>query len=192
MTQTVGILSLQGDFAEHEAMLRRIGVATRQVRLPEDLTGVDRLIMPGGESTTIGKLLHRYDLLRPIQQRSAEGMPLWGTCAGAILLARTIQDGVPDQPALHLMDITVRRNGYGRQTDSFEADLALPMLGAPPLRGIFIRAPVIVAADPHVEILADLGAHGGIVAARQGTMLATTFHPELTPDDRLHRYFLEF
>lgn len=111
---------------------------------------------------------------------------------GSILLARTIQEGIPDQPALQLMDITVRRNGYGRQTDSFEVDLALPILGARPLRGIFIRAPLIVAAAPHVEILADLGAHGGIVAARQGHLLATTFHPELTPDDRLHRYFLEF
>ncbi len=191
MTQTVGILAVQGDFAEHEAVLQRIGVATQQVRLPTDLEPISRLIIPGGESTTIGKLLHRFGLREPIRTRAGAGMPIWGTCAGAILLARTILDGLPDQPALHLMDISVRRNGYGRQIDSFETDLLINALGATPMRGVFIRAPIIEQVGSTVQVLADLGESGGIVAARQGQFLATTFHPELTPDDRLHRYFLE-
>lgn len=191
MTETVGILALQGDFAEHEAMLQHGGVATKQVRLPADLDAISRLIIPGGESTTIGKLLLRFGLLEPIRERALAGMPVWGTCAGAILLATTIVDGLPDQPALHLMDTSVRRNGYGRQIDSFEADLPIHELGTPPMRGVFIRAPIIERVGSAVQVLADLGESGGIVAARQGQFLATTFHPELTTDDRLHRYFLE-
>jgi 5'-phosphate synthase pdxT subunit len=188
---TVGILALQGDFREHEETLRRIGAPVLQVRLPKHLDQVDRLIIPGGESTTIGKLLVLYNLLDPIRERAAGGMPLWGTCAGAILMARQIAEGRPaGQPALALMDITARRNAFGRQLDSFEIDLNIPQLGEEPLRAVFIRAPVIEAPGANVEVLAKLD-DGRIVAAQQGGLLATAFHPELTGDDRLHRYFLE-
>ncbi len=187
----VGILALQGDFREHEEVLQRIGVPTRQVRLPEHLHDVDRLIIPGGESTAIGKLLLKYNLLVPIQQRAGADLAVWGTCAGAILMARRIADGLAGgQPQLAIMDMTVRRNAFGRQLDSFEQSLNLPVLGEQPFQGIFIRAPRIEAVDACVEILGQL-ADGSIVAARQGRMLTTTFHPELTRDDRLHRYFLE-
>jgi 5'-phosphate synthase pdxT subunit len=187
---TVGILALQGDFREHEEVLRRIGVPTVQVRLPKHLQQVDRLIIPGGESTTIGKLLTIYDLLEPIRARALAGMPLWGTCAGAILMARTIADGRPEQPSLALMDITARRNAFGSQLDSFEADLSIAPLGDEPLRAVFIRAPILERPGPSVHVLAALE-DGRVVAAQQGSLLATSFHPELTPDDRLHRYFLE-
>jgi 5'-phosphate synthase pdxT subunit len=188
---TVGILALQGDFREHEATLRRIGAPVLQVRLPKHLELVDRLIIPGGESTTIGKLLVLYNLLDAVRERARHGMPLWGTCAGAILMARQIAEGRPaGQPALALMDITARRNAFGRQLDSFETDLSIPHLGEEPLRAVFIRAPVIEAPGPAVAVLARLE-DGRIVAAQQGTLLATAFHPELTDDDRFHRYFLE-
>jgi 5'-phosphate synthase pdxT subunit len=188
---TVGILALQGDFREHEQTLRRIGAPTLQVRLPKHLEQVDRLIIPGGESTTIGKLLVIYHLLEPIRERARRGMPLWGTCAGAILMARQIAEGRPEgQPALALMDITARRNAFGRQLESFETDLNIPQLGEEPLRAVFIRAPVIEAPGPTVAVLAQLQ-DGRIVAAQQGNLLATAFHPELTGDNRLHRYFLE-
>ena len=189
---TVGILALQGGFHEHEALLHRIGVPTRQVRLPKHLDGVDRLIIPGGESTTIGKLMAQYQLIEPIKQRAGHDLAVWGTCAGAILMARTIAEGrSPDQPALNIMDIVVQRNAYGRQIHSFEADLAIPLLGDPPLRGVFIRAPIITPASASVNILARLPDQDTIVVAQQGRLLAATFHPELTSDDRLHRYFLE-
>jgi len=188
---TIGILALQGDFREHEETLRRIGVPTQQVRLPKHLDLVDRLIMPGGESTTIGKLLVIYKLLDPIRERARRGMPLWGTCAGAILMAKHIAEGRPEgQPALALLDVTARRNAFGRQRDSFEADLAIPQLGEAPLHAVFIRAPILEALGPRVQALATLD-DGRIVAVQQGHMLATSFHPELTGDDRLHRYFLE-
>jgi pyridoxal 5'-phosphate synthase pdxT subunit len=187
---TVGILALQGDFREHEEVLHRIGAPARQVRLPKHLEQVDRLIIPGGESTTIGKLLTIYNLLEPIRERARNGMPLWGTCAGAILMARTIADGKPDQPSLGLMDIVARRNAFGSQLDSFEADLTIPQLGEEPLRAVFIRAPILEQPGRTVEVLAALE-DGRLVAAQQGNLLATSFHPELTPDDRLHRYFLE-
>lgn len=188
---TVGILALQGDFREHEEVLKRIGVDTQQVRLPKHLDRVDRLIIPGGESTTIGKLLVMYNLLEPIRARAQEGMPLWGTCAGAILLAKRIAEGRPEgQPALALMDITARRNAFGRQLDSFEADFAVPVLGEEPLHAVFIRAPVLESPGAAVKVLAALD-ENRIVAAQQDRLLATAFHPELTNDDRLHRYFLE-
>src|SRR5262245_40530040 len=188
---TVGILALQGDFREHEETLRRIGAATQPVRLPKHLEQVDRLIIPGGESTTIGKLLVLYKLLDPIRERGRQGMPLWGTCAGAILMAKRIAEGRPaGQPALELMDITARRNAFGRQLDSFEADLAIPRIGEEPLHAVFIRAPLLEAPGPDVAVLATLG-DGRIVAAQQGHLLATAFHPELTGDERFHRYFLE-
>jgi 5'-phosphate synthase pdxT subunit len=188
---TVGILALQGDFHEHEEILKRVGVPTQQVRLPKHLDVVDRLIIPGGESTTIGKLLVMYNLLEPIQQRAGRDLALWGTCAGAILMAQQIQGGIDGQPRLNVMDIAVRRNAFGRQLESFEADFPLPAVGEDPVRGVFIRAPAIDSAASDVDILARLAEQQSIVAARQGRLLATTFHPELTGDDRLHRYFLE-
>ena len=188
---TVGILALQGDFREHEEMLWRIGVPTQQVRLPQQLAQVDRLIIPGGESTTIGKLLVWYNLLEPIRERARGGMPLWGTCAGAILMAKRIAEGKPEgQPALELMDITARRNAFGRQLDSFEADLTFPVIGEALFRAVFIRAPILEEPSAGVTVLATLD-NGGIVAAQQGQLLVTAFHPELTGDDRLHRYFLD-
>jgi 5'-phosphate synthase pdxT subunit len=188
---TVGILALQGDFREHEAMLRRIGVPTVQVRLPKHLEQVERLIIPGGESTTIGKLMVLYDLLEPVRERARRGMALWGTCAGAILMAKQIAEGRPaGQPALALMDLRARRNAFGRQQESFEAELTIPQLGEEPLRAVFIRAPILEAPSPAVSVLARLE-DGRIVAAQQGRLLATCFHPELTGDDRMHRYFLE-
>ncbi len=193
---TVGVLALQGDFHEHAVMLERLGVPVQQVRQPQHLATVERLIIPGGESTTIGKLLVRFGLLAPIRERVAGGMPVWGTCAGSILLAHTIEDGVVDQPSIGVMDMTVRRNAYGRQIDSFEASLEIAPLAPPTFTGVFIRAPEIIQIGADVEILATLPSAAPaarqyhIVAARQKHMLATTFHPELTADDRLHRYFL--
>lgn len=187
---TVGVLALQGAFIEHEQMLRRLGQQVVQVRLPQHLEQIDRLIIPGGESTTIGKLLVAYNLLEPIRARAAAGMPLWGTCAGMILLAREIVEGRPEgQPALGLMDITVRRNAFGRQLDSFETDLQVQGLDGPPVRAVFIRAPVIERVGTGVEALARLD-DGRTVAARQGHLLATAFHPELTDDPRFHALFL--
>jgi|YNPNPStandDraft_1061719.scaffolds.fasta_scaffold13609_2 5'-phosphate synthase pdxT subunit len=189
----VGVLALQGDFREHEAMLQRLGVAVRQVRLPEHLAGLDGLIIPGGESTTMGKLARAYGLIEPIRTLAGAGMPIWGTCAGMILLA---QDIGPEPPHLGLMPITVKRNAFGRQIASFEIDLAVPALApwsdgepARPFHAVFIRAPLIAAVGPGVEPLAHLP-DGTIVAARAGHLLATSFHPELTPDSRFHAFFL--
>jgi 5'-phosphate synthase pdxT subunit len=187
----VGVLALQGAFFEHEQMLRRLGHQVTQVRLPHHLDNVDRLIIPGGESTTIGKLLVAYGLLDPIRERAGREMPIWGTCAGMILLARRIAEGRPEgQPALGLMDITARRNAFGRQLDSFEVDLKVKELGDQPFRAVFIRAPLIDATGEAVTPLATLD-DGRIVAARQDRLLATAFHPELTGDDRFHRLFLD-
>jgi 5'-phosphate synthase pdxT subunit len=187
----VGILALQGDFREHEVLLRAAGVSTVQVRLPAHLDLVDRLIIPGGESTTIGRLLVRFELLEPIQRRANKDLAVWGTCAGAILMANTITEGrKAGQAALGIMDITVRRNAFGRQLDSFETDLSIAELGDPPFHAVFIRAPLIERIAPGVEPLARLS-DGRIVAARQGRLLATAFHPELTGDSRMHRFFLE-
>ncbi|MCS6883066.1 MAG: pyridoxal 5'-phosphate synthase glutaminase subunit PdxT [Oscillochloridaceae bacterium] len=188
---TVGVLALQGDVREHLEVLKRIGVAPVEVRLPQHLAAVDRLIIPGGESTTIGRLLYRYQLLEPIRARAGRDLAVWGTCAGAILLAREVLDAKQGgQPTIGVMEITVRRNAYGSQLESFEAPVTAPALGASPLPGVFIRAPRIEAVGREVEAFARL-ADGAIVAARQGRLLATTFHPELTDDDRMHRYFLE-
>jgi pyridoxal 5'-phosphate synthase pdxT subunit len=183
----VGVLALQGAFAEHQAMLVRIAARTRAVRLPAELDGLDGLIIPGGESTTIGKLLVDFDLLEPLRQRVRDGLPVFGTCAGAIVLARDIGR---DQPLVGAMDVVVNRNAFGRQLQSFETDLQVEGLGDSPLRAIFIRAPSFVSVGPGVDVLARL-ADGTIVAARQGSLLATAFHPELTDDLRLHRLFLE-
>ncbi len=190
----VGVLALQGDFSEHLQMLRRVEsngsgpVEASEVRTAAQLAEVDGLIIPGGESTTIGKLLDDFGLLEPLRARAAGGMPVFGTCAGAIALARHVE-GLP-RPLLGLMDIAVQRNAYGRQQESFEIDLTVPDLGARPMRAIFIRAPSFTSAGAGVKVLARLP-DGSIVAARQDRMLAISFHPELTGDDRLHRYFLD-
>jgi 5'-phosphate synthase pdxT subunit len=183
----IGVLAIQGDVIEHRAILRRLGVAEGEVRLPKDLADLDGLIIPGGESTTIGKLLVWYGLDRAIPEQVRRGMAIYGTCAGMILMARRAAGGEP--PLLRLMDITVTRNAYGRQVDSFEADLDVPVLGSPPLRAVFIRAPVIDQVGPGVEVLASLDGHP--VLAREGRLLVSSFHPELAPDDRVHRYFLD-
>jgi 5'-phosphate synthase pdxT subunit len=191
---TIGVLALQGDFAEHLAALRRLGVEARAVRLPDQLPGLRGLILPGGESTTIGKLATSYGLVQALREFAGR-RALWGTCAGAIFLSR---DAGRQQPLLGLMDLRVERNAFGRQVDSFEAEMAFPMLDEPerPFPCVFIRAPLIDSVGPQVEVLGRLdrpprpGA-GTIVAARQGKWLATSFHPELTDDLRFHAYFAE-
>jgi 5'-phosphate synthase pdxT subunit len=184
----IGVLAIQGDFAEHIVMLKRLGAETAEVRLPEQLSGLDGLIIPGGESTTIGKLAGDYGLLEPLR-KFGKTHAMWGTCAGAIFLSK---DARRSQPLLGIMDITVVRNAFGRQVDSFEADLDLPELGAGgPYHAIFIRAPIIESVQGSTKIIASL-ADGRIIAARQGKMLATSFHPELTQDARFHQYFLSF
>ena len=186
----IGVLALQGAFIEHEQALQRIGVETREVRLPEHLEGLDGLIIPGGESTTIGKLAVQYGLMEPIHAMAAAGKLLWGTCAGMIFMAKDVGR---DQPLLGLMDVTVQRNAFGRQVDSFETDLDVPAIITPenkrPFHAIFIRAPFIESVGAGVDVLAALS-NGAIVAARQGRLLATSFHPELAYDDRFHRYFV--
>jgi 5'-phosphate synthase pdxT subunit len=184
----VGVLALQGAFIEHEQMLRGLGAETAQIRTPAQLDDLDALIIPGGESTTIGKLAVSYGLVEPLRQ-FAQSKPTWGTCAGMIFLAKDI--GIDRQPILQLMDIRVNRNAFGRQIDSFERDIALPVIGEPPFHAVFIRAPIVTEAAPSVEVLGRLDDER-IVAVRQGHLLATAFHPELTGDDRLHRYFLNF
>ena len=186
MNSTVGVLALQGDFAEHVAMLDGLGVDAAEVRLPSQLAAVDGLIIPGGESTTITRLLDIYELREPIRERGELGLPIWGTCAGAIVLAKQATD--LDRPNLALMDIDVRRNAFGRQVDSFEADLEVPVLGEPRFHAVFIRAPTIDRTADSVEVLARLE-DGTIVAARERNLVATSFHPELTTDVRFHRLF---
>jgi 5'-phosphate synthase pdxT subunit len=183
----VGVLALQGDFREHRLAMERLGAVTTEVRTVGQLQAVDALVIPGGESTTIGKLMREYGFVDAIRARHAGGMPVYGTCAGLITLARSIVEG--DQPLLGLMDIVARRNAFGRQVHSFEADLQVRGLGEQPLRAVFIRAPWIEEAGPGVEVLARLGGHA--VAARQGRLLATAFHPELTGDTRVHGLFLQ-
>ncbi len=186
----IGVLALQGAFIEHEQALQRIGVEAREVRLPEHLEGLDGLIIPGGESTTIGKLAVQYGLMEPIRAMAAAGKLLWGTCAGMIFISKDVGR---DQPLLGLMDVTVQRNAFGRQVDSFETDLDVPAIVTPenkrPFHAIFIRAPLIESVGVGVDVLAALSS-GAIVAARQGRLLATSFHPELAYDDRFHRYFV--
>jgi 5'-phosphate synthase pdxT subunit len=187
----IGVLALQGDFHEHQVVLESLGIQTAQVRLPEELEGLDGLILPGGESTTIGKLAVAYGLMDPLREFGTR-RAMWGTCAGAIFLSNT--PGL-NQPLLNLMNITIQRNAFGRQVDSFEAELDIPALAAvdptiAPFKTVFIRGPVISAVQPPAEVLSTLP-DGRIVAARQGKLLATSFHPELTADTRFHRFFLE-
>jgi len=182
-----GVLGLQGDFREHLETLARLGANAIDVRRPEQLDAIDALIIPGGESTTIGKLAERYGFIPKLRERIAAGMAVWGTCAGAIFLARDVP-GHP-HPILGAMDLTVQRNAFGRQLDSFEADLDVPRLGAAPFHAVFIRAPLIDRVGDGVEVLSTLPG-GAVVAVREGRLLATSFHPELTHDDRFHAYFL--
>ncbi len=187
----IGVLALQGAFAEHENVLRRLGAEAREVRLPKDLEGLDGLIIPGGESTTIGKLAVQYNLIDPLRVMARAGRPIWGTCAGMIFMAKDVGR---DQPLLGLMDVTVRRNAFGRQVDSFEADLDVKGIeGTHPFHAIFIRAPLIASVGEGVEVLSQIDRNGdsAVVAARQGKLLATAFHPELSGDDRIHRLFLK-
>ena len=184
----IGVLAMQGAFAEHIAMLRKLKVEALPVRLPSELEGMDGLVIPGGESTSISNLITTYKLASEVRRLTKEGLPVFGTCAGMILLAREISDS--DVEPLGLMDITVRRNAFGRQKDSFEEELAIPVLGEKPFLGIFIRAPLIEQVNGKTEVLTRLG-DGTIVAARQGKLLAAAFHPELTDDLRFHQYFLD-
>jgi 5'-phosphate synthase pdxT subunit len=206
---TVGILALQGDVVEHEAAFADLRVATRRVRRPSDLPGLDGIVLPGGESTTLSMLLESSELWEPLSGAVARGLPVFGTCAGMVLLARTVLDGRSDQRTLGALDCTIRRNGYGRQRFSFQASLVSTLLAAAvgdvggiergPLPAVFIRAPVVVAWGPGVEVLAvlpDAGDDRGRdarpahpVVCREGNVLACSFHPELTPDRRLHRIF---
>ncbi|WP_420852661.1 pyridoxal 5'-phosphate synthase glutaminase subunit PdxT [Saccharomonospora piscinae] len=193
----IGVLALQGDVREHTAMLHRAGAAVRPVRRPAELAEVDGLVLPGGESTAMSRLLASFDLLDPLRDRLRAGLPVFGSCAGMVLLARQVLDGRPDQHQLDALDVVVRRNAFGRQVDSFEADLDVTGVEGGAVHAVFIRAPWVEKVGEGVEILARVGddtAAGGaadrIVAVRQGTVLATSFHPELTGDDRIHRLFV--
>ena len=184
----VGVLAIQGDFAEHIAVLKRLGVQGREIRLPDQFADIDGLIIPGGESTTLSRLMNIYDLREPITRMANEGKAIWGTCAGMIMMAKEIteEDPVP----LGLMDIGVLRNAFGRQVDSFEQDLTINQLDQVPFHGVFIRAPAIIRVGQEVDIMASLP-DGQPVAVCQNKLMATAFHPELTGDNRLHRYFLD-
>ncbi|HUS81783.1 MAG TPA: pyridoxal 5'-phosphate synthase glutaminase subunit PdxT [Dehalococcoidia bacterium] len=184
----IGVLALQGSFAEHIQSFRRLGVSATEVRLPQDLDGLHGLVIPGGESTTISHLLDEYALLSPLSRMIAAGFPVWGTCAGMILLARRSRD--TPLPTLAAIDIAVKRNGWGRQVDSYETEIDVPALGSPRFRAVFIRPPIITDLGPQVNRLAQTD-DGAVVAIRQGNVLATAFHPELTADLRFHDYFVQ-
>ncbi|MGX7674829.1 pyridoxal 5'-phosphate synthase glutaminase subunit PdxT [Plantactinospora sp. DSM 117369] len=191
---TVGVLALQGDVREHLAALTAAGAAARPVRRPEELEQVDGLVIPGGESTTISKLAETFDLLDPIRKRVGAGMPVYGSCAGMIMLATEVLDGRPDQQSFGGIEMTVRRNAFGRQVDSFEAPVEIAGIPGPSFHAVFIRAPWVERVADGVEVLgrvSDGPAAGRIVAVRQGNAVATAFHPELTGDRRLHRWFVD-
>ena len=194
---TVGVLALQGDFEAHAKVLREIGATPREVRTPRDLEGLEGLVIPGGESTTLWRLSVAFEVLEPLRKLIGEGLPAFGSCAGMIMLADRLADGVEGQQTYGGIDMTVRRNAFGRQVDSFEHDITLGGVGADtgvtegPFRAVFIRAPWVEQTGPGVTILGtDLGT-GRIVAVRQGQLLATAFHPELTPDRRIHQLFVD-
>jgi len=192
----IGVLALQGDFEAHLKMLAELGVEGKAVRLPQHLEELDGIIIPGGESTTIGKLMVLYGLHEVLQRKIQEGFPVWGTCAGLILLARETDNGLEGQPLLASMHIRVRRNAFGSQRESFETDLTVPVLGEAPFHTFFIRSPAVESAGPEVEVLATLDdgylprGKGSIVAVREGNLLGTAFHPEVAGDPRFHQYFL--
>ncbi len=183
----IGVLAIQGDFLEHQQALNRLGVDTPEVRLPGQLDGLDGLIIPGGESTTIVQLIDVYGFRTALSERARADMPVWGTCAGMIVIADRLTDERPEP--LHLMDIEVSRNAFGRQVESFEEDIEIDEIDGPPFRAVFIRAPVVRAVGRCVKVLASLS-DGRPIAVRQGRMLATAFHPELTDDTRLHQLFV--
>lgn len=201
----VGILALQGDVREHESALASVGAESRRVRRRQDLDGLDGIVLPGGESTTIGLLLAEFDLLAPLRAAIHDGLPAFGSCAGMVLLAETVVDGAPDQPLVGGLDVVVRRNAFGRQVDSFEGPVRVTGVPDPPVRAVFIRAPWVERVGPAATALATLGEDvhgrmtgrppgpyaGRVVVVRQGQLLATAFHPELTGDTRLHGLFLE-
>ena len=187
----IGVLALQGAFIEHVNVLRQLQVEAFPVRLPHELDNLDAIIIPGGESTSILNLMQNFDFVQPLKELAQAGLPVLGTCAGMICLARKVSDSIsPGLESLAVMDIEVRRNAFGRQVDSFESELLLPALGQEPFPAVFIRAPIIDRVAPQVEILAKLP-DGTAVAARQGKLVATAFHPELSSDSRFHRYFLD-
>jgi 5'-phosphate synthase pdxT subunit len=185
----IGVIALQGDFEAHLKMLAELGVEGKAVRLPAQLEELDGIIIPGGESTTIGKLMVLYGLDEPLRQAIQNGTPIWGTCAGLILLSKVTDNALAGQPLLASMDIRTRRNAFGSQRESFETDLLVPVLGEAPFHAVFIRGPVIEEVGPGVEVLATLD-DGSIVAIREGTLLGTAFHPEVSGDPRFHHYFL--
>jgi len=192
-TPTVGVFALQGDVREHLRVLSTLGTRAIGVRRTSELDECDGLVIPGGESTTMFKLARTFDLFEPIRQRIKEGLPVFGTCAGMIMLADRVEDGTADQETLGGLDITVRRNAFGRQVDSFEGSLDFAGLDEP-VHAVFIRAPWVEDAGPEVEVLARVGggpAAGRIVAVRQGSLMATSFHPEVEGDDRIHRLFVD-
>ncbi len=196
-TPVIGVLGLQGDFREHRRMLERLGATAPVVRRPEELAAVDGLVIPGGESTTMAKLARIFDLLEPLRQAAKDGLPMFGTCAGMILLADRIEDGVPGQETIGGLDVVVRRNAFGRQVDSFEGDVDVAHLDTP-FHAVFIRAPWVEWVGEDVEVVARVAegraageAAGRIVAVRQGNLFATSFHPEVTGDQRIHEYFVD-
>ena len=193
MILRVGVLALQGDVREHQRILTDLGAQAPRVRTPEELAGVDALVLPGGESTTMSRLAGVLGMLEPLRAAIAAGLPVYGSCAGMILLAGRLLDAPADQQTFGGLDVTVRRNAFGRQVDSFETDLRVAELGPPLMRAVFIRAPWVEDAGPDVQVLARVEggpADGRIVAVRQGRVLATSFHPELTGDTRMHQHFL--
>ena len=186
----VGVLALQGDVREHVRVLTDLGAAATPVRRPSELSEIDGLVIPGGESSVMDKLSRAFGVREPLREAIANGLPVYGTCAGLILLADRIVDGIEGQQTFGGLDVTVRRNAFGSQVDSFEVDLDVPVLGAPPVHAVFIRAPLVEQAGPDVETLAALD-DGRVVAVRQGSVLGTSFHPEMTGDDRFHALFLD-
>lgn len=186
----VGVLALQGDVREHVRVLTDLGAEAIKVRRPEELEGVDGLVLPGGESSVIDKLSRAFGMREPVREAIAAGMPMYGTCAGLILLADRITDGIEGQQTFGGLDVTVRRNAFGSQVDSFEVDLDIPALGEPPVHAVFIRAPLVEEAGDGVERLASLD-DGRVVAVRQGSLLGTSFHPEVTGEHRFHALFLD-
>lgn len=191
MSPVIGVLALQGDVAEHRRAVTGTGATAVAVRRPGELDAVDGLIIPGGESTTMWKLADVFELMEPLRKRIAGGLPVFGSCAGMIMLATTLLDRIEGQETLGGLDVTVRRNAFGRQVDSFESDIDLKGVDGPPFRAVFIRAPWVEQAGPGVEVLGTEPRTGRIVAVRQGPVLATSFHPELTRDGRIHRLFTE-
>ncbi|MBN2738788.1 MAG: pyridoxal 5'-phosphate synthase glutaminase subunit PdxT [Spirochaetales bacterium] len=183
----IGILALQGDVEKHYKMIEKLGVRAIKARTPEDISSISALVIPGGESTTMGKLLDRFGILAPLREKIQQGFPVYGTCAGAILLAKNIENS--EQLRIGTMDITVSRNAYGRQIESFETEITSPFFGDEAMTAVFIRAPIITAVKSHVEVL--LSYENKAILVRQNNMLAGTFHPELTSDNRIHKYFVE-